>query len=242
MPRKYPKRFLDRLRAVKGKRSRAVLDHIRKHGCVTTEELRDTYGYDHPPRAARDVREQGIQLETYKVAGSHGRKIAAYRLADPRNLRGNRLAGRRALSKKFKSSLVARDGARCAICSCTFEPRYLQVDHRVPYEVAGELKAEPDPARFMLICGSCNRAKSWSCEHCRNWTHDRDANICMTCYWASPTQYIHIALRAIRRLDVTWTAAEVPDYERLARLSRLAHEELPEFVKRILRKQAFRES
>lgn len=45
------------------------------------------------------------------------------------------------------------------------DERDLQIDHRVPYEVAGEsneLKTED----FMLLCGSANRAKSWSCEHC----------------------------------------------------------------------------
>lgn len=45
---------------VTAKRPRTVIDHILKHGYVTTEELKEQYGYDHPPRAARDVREQGI--------------------------------------------------------------------------------------------------------------------------------------------------------------------------------------
>ncbi|MEK6798856.1 MAG: HNH endonuclease [Planctomycetota bacterium] len=166
--KRVPKAFLERLNAVKGKRSRAVVDHILKHGHVTTEDLKDTYGYDHPPRAVRDVREQGIPIETYKTVGKHGRQIAAYRFADPASIRGARHAGRRVLSKKLKDELTARHGSRCAICLCDYEHRYLQIDHRVPYEVAGDEEGEPDPAQFMLICGSCNRAKSWSCEHCRN--------------------------------------------------------------------------
>lgn len=236
MAKKLPKQFIARLKRIKGKRSRAVVDHILKHGCVTTEDLRDIYGYDHPPRAARDVREQGIPLETFKMVGKHGRTIAAYRFADPDSVRGGRLAGRRVFSKTFKDRLVARYGARCAICYGDYEPRYLQIDHRVPYEVAGDEQGEPDLTEFMLICSSCNRAKSWSCEHCPNWTTNHDTRVCRTCYWAEPEKHVHIALRAIRRLDVIWTGDEVPNYDKLAKLSRKTKTPLPKFVKDIIRR------
>ena len=98
------------------------------------------------------------------------------------------------------------------------------------------MKREPDLADFMLICRSCNRAKSWSCEHCRNWTTDHDVKVCKTCYWASPDKYAHIALRIVRRLDVVWDEHEVPDHEKLVRMSKNAREELPKFVKDVLRK------
>ena len=40
---------------------------------VTTEELKERYyGYNHPPRAARDVREQGIPLEPFRAPGRPG--------------------------------------------------------------------------------------------------------------------------------------------------------------------------
>ena len=71
--------FKAQLKAVTGRRARVVIDHILEHGHITTEELKDTYGYNHPPRAARDVREQGVPLETFKVTGSDGRRIGAYR-------------------------------------------------------------------------------------------------------------------------------------------------------------------
>ena len=80
---KYPKEFLELCASVTGKRPKTVIDHILKHGHITTEELKNKYGYDHPPRAARDVRELGIQLETFRVEAANGRKIAAYRFADP---------------------------------------------------------------------------------------------------------------------------------------------------------------
>lgn len=234
--KRLSKAFLQRLSAVKGKRSRTVVDHILKHGHITTEELKDTYGYDHPPRAARDVREQGIPLETYKTVGKHGRKIAAYRFGDPAGIRGAKHAGRRVFAKAFKDELIAQYGAQCAICSCYYEHRYLQIDHRVPYEVSGDDKGDPAPAQFMLICASCNRAKSWSCEHCPNWTSGHLRNVCESCYWASPKRYAHIALRAVRRLDVVWTAEEVPEYDKLVQMSKNASEALPEFVKDVLRR------
>lgn len=236
MPRKLPKAFLHRLKAVRGRRSRVVVEHILKHGQITTEELKEAYGYDHPPRAVRDVREQGIPIETFKTVGKHGRPIAAYRFGDPAGVRGGHHAGRSVLSKKFKAELVKRYQSRCAICSVGHEKRYLQIDHRVPYEVAGDDQGALDPAEFMVLCGSCNRAKSWSCEHCRNWQIDRDPKVCMTCYWGGPEKYVHIALRGIRRLDLVWGQDEVPDYEKLLQMSKEAQKEFPEFVKKILRR------
>ena len=80
---KYPKEFLELCASVTGKRPKTVIDHLLKHGHITTEEWKNKYGYDHPPRAARDVRELGIQLVTFRVEAANGRKIAAYRFADP---------------------------------------------------------------------------------------------------------------------------------------------------------------
>ena len=80
--KKLPKDFLAKLKAVTKKRPKTVIDHILKHGFVTTEELKQM-GYEHAPRAARDVREQGIPLETFRVKDSNGRSIAAYRFGNP---------------------------------------------------------------------------------------------------------------------------------------------------------------
>jgi hypothetical protein len=237
LPQDLPKWFLDRLTAVTPKRAKTVIDHILKHGHITTEELKTLYGYDHPPRAARDVREQGIPLETFRVTGSQGRSIAAYRFVDLSTIRQSTLAGRKVFSKEFKALLVERAGSVCSICLTKYESRYLQVDHRVPYEVGGEGDRGPAPGGFQLICGSCNRAKSWSCEHCQNWTRDKQMAVCQSCYWACPESYQHIALRPIRRLDVTWTGKETSEYDRLARLAKKEGRPLPEFVKAVLRKR-----
>ena len=82
-----PEDFVARCKAVTAKRPRTVIDHILVHGFITTEELKEKYGYNHPPRAARDVREQGIALETFRVTGTDGRKIGAYRFGDPARAR-----------------------------------------------------------------------------------------------------------------------------------------------------------
>lgn len=66
------KQLLDK---ISNKRARIVIEHILKHGLVTTEELEQQYGYKHPPRAARDVRESGIPLETFRVKNKEGRSI-----------------------------------------------------------------------------------------------------------------------------------------------------------------------
>lgn len=232
----YPAAFLQRLRAVTAIRPKTVIDHILKFGYITTEQLRDTYNYDHPPRAVRDVRELGIPLVTFKVKGSHGRMIAAYKFGDPSQTRAASYSGRKAWPKLFKQDLLAAHGARCAICSTEFEGRLLQIDHRVPYEVCGDPDDEFDPADFLLVCSSCNRAKSWSCEHCKNWTDDRDVDVCRSCYWAAPTNHSHVALRLIRRVDLTWADKDVADYERLLALSMHARQSLPEFVKKSLRR------
>lgn len=232
---KLPEDFLRKLKAVKAKRAKTVIDHILKHGFITTEELSNKYGYDHPPRAARDVREQGIPLETFRIKAANGRSIGAYRFGDPDKVRSGREGGRLAWPKSFKEQILALSGSRCGVCNTTYESRYLQIDHRIPYEVGGDPLGTLEPKDFMLLCGSCNRAKSWSCEHCQNWKHDHLPEVCQICYWANPVNYLHVALRLIRRLDLTWTEAEVSDYDRLVELSKHAETDLPEFVKSVLR-------
>jgi hypothetical protein len=238
VPHDLPEWFIKRAKAVTAKRARTVIDHILKHGHISTEELKTRYGYDHPPRAARDVREQGIPLETFRIAGTGGKSIAAYRFADPSKIRSDALSGRKVFSKEFKGLLVVQSGCKCDVCLAEYEARYLQVDHRVPYEVGEEGGGESAPEEFQLICGSCNRAKSWSCEHCVNWIDGKRVKVCQACYWASPKAYKHIALRPIRRLDVTWAGDETREYDQLARQARKADQPLPEFVKAVLRKRA----
>lgn len=186
---------------------------------------------------ARDVREEGVPLVTFRVKNAQGRSIGAYRFGDPSLVRHDRVGGRRAFPKVFKKTLVQRQGEVCAVCCETFQPRELQVDHRVPYTVSGDAATEErDPADYMLLCGSCNRAKSWSCEHCANSLEMKQAKVCRECYWANPRQHKHVALRQLRRLDVTWSDSEVEEYERLRRLANKQRTKLPQYVKDLLRR------
>lgn len=162
-----PVDFVERCKSVTAKRPRTVIEHILNHGHITTEELRTLYGYSHPPRAARDVREHGIPLERYTVVGSDGRRIAAYRFGDPASTSIRRLGGRTALSKELKRKLIEEHGPKCFIYLEPLDEAQLQIDHRVPYEIAGDA-VSLNSRDFMLLCGSANRAKSWSCEHCEN--------------------------------------------------------------------------
>ncbi len=121
-----PDDFLKLCRSVTAKRPKAVIDHILQHGFITTEELKQTYGYNHPPRAARDVRENGIPLETFRVTGSDGRRIAAYRFGDISKARLIRLSGRTSLSKRIKKALISRHGCKCFIYLEEVDERELQ--------------------------------------------------------------------------------------------------------------------
>jgi hypothetical protein len=230
-----PADFLELCRSVTAKRPKAVIDHILQHGSITTADLKDTYGYNHPPRAARDVREHGIPLETFRVLGSDGRNIAAYRFGDVSKARFSKLSGRTGLSKQLKDALIEKYGCKCSIYLEVVEPRELQIDHRVPFEVDGE----PDltPESFMLLCGSANRAKSWSCEHCENWNSLRDKSICLSCYWAYPENYSHIAMRQVRRVDLLWEGADIEFYEKLRQQATNLEKEIPQFIKEIIERE-----
>ena len=230
----FPAEFMELLRSVTARRPRTVIDHILEHGQITTEELRDIYGYNHPPRAIRDVREHGIPIETFRVLGSDGRRIAAYRFGDPSEQRATQLSGRTVFSAALKRSLIERYGARCNLYLVTLPENELQIDHRVPFEISGDARLSDDPDEYMLLCASANRAKSWSCEHCENW-QIREVSTCRSCYWASPEQYSHIAMRDIRRLDIMWSGDETSEYESIRDEAERSDIELPEFVKNILR-------
>lgn len=235
--RKFTRDFVKKCKAVTAKRPRTVIDHILKHGYITTEDLKQKYGYNHPPRAVRDVKEHGIPIEMFRVTGSDGRKIGAYRFGDPSRARFSKLSGRTVLAKELKEKLIYLHGSKCAIYLEEFNQKNLQIDHRIPFEVAGDNdNSMDDPSAYMLLCGSANRAKSWSCEHCENWLNLKDKDICRKCYWAFPENYTHVAMLEIRRLDILWQRKEVAEYDKLKQQSISAKQLLPDFVKKIMKK------
>lgn len=150
---------------------------------------------------------------------------------------GTNRRGRRAFPKKFKKALLMRNGEQCAMCSGKFPGRLLQIDHKVPYEVAGDSEDTLNPEEFMLLCNSCNRAKSWTCEHCDNWLNGKSPAICRTCIFGSPDNYEHIAMRQQRRLTLTWEEAEVHYYDWLKEKAAEAGQSMSDYIKNILKSQ-----
>ena len=237
MTQKLSKLFIEKAQAVTAMRPKTVIDHILAHGQITTDELKVTYGYNHPPRAARDVREHGIALKTIRIKGPDGRRIGAYVFDEEGGANYSKRAGRTALSNKLKMKLIQIHGPRCFIYLEPVADRELQIDHRIPYEVAGDASDQSqEPNDFMLLCGSANRAKSWSCEHCQNWLQAKSPDVCRSCYWAYPESYNHVATLAQRRLDIVWAGEEVAEYEVARKKATKADKTLPDFVKEALRK------
>jgi hypothetical protein len=224
-----------RIESIAAKRPRTVLDHILEYGYITTDELKQTYGYNHPPRASRDVRERGIELETFKVTGPDGRKIAAYRFPAEEVVGGRISGGRRSFPKKFKQLLLERDGEQCRICEGKFPGNILQIDHKVPYEIGGDTEGSLNPDEFMLLCRSCNRAKSWTCEHCDNWKTIKNAAVCTSCLFGSPNRYEHIAMKQMRRLTLVWEGKDVQDYDSLEKEGSERGQHIRAYIKGILK-------
>lgn len=237
MGTRLSKAAMKSLAAVTGKRARIVVDHILRHGSITTDDLKELYGYDHPPRAIKDVSDQGIPLLRTIVRKDDGKRMAEYRFGDLDNVVAGRIGGRTNFPKAFKELLITTYGSRCGVCGLPLAPRYFQIDHRIPYLVAGDgVASELVPSDYMLLCGSCNRAKSWSCEHCPNGLVSKVPSVRASCYWASPLQYLHVATQDIRRLDVTWSGAEVPDYDAAKKKAGTAEQAMPKFVKDAVRR------
>ena len=157
MNSELPEYFIKMLNSIEAKRPKTVIQHILKHGFITNEELKNIYGYNHPPRAIRDVRELGIPIITYRVIDSTGRSIAAYKFGNLTDLKCvvTKTKGRSALSHKMKQQLIEKYGSKCFIYLENLDESSLQVDHRIPYEIGGEQNTN-DISHFMLLSSSAN--------------------------------------------------------------------------------------
>ena len=222
----------------KNKRAIAALKVMLKNGSISTDELQ-AMGYNHPPRAIGDVRDTGVPIVTGSITSEKtGRRMAVYSFGDPDKIQEGRIGGRSAFPKAFKSALIDRYGAKDCITGAELDPRVLQIDHRIPYRIAGESAfSKLETADFMLLDGSSQRAKSWSCEHCPNFTGAKNPDVCRTCYWAFPENYKHVATRDERRLDLVWLGTEVTEHEALKAEAAKVRQELPAFVKDVLRRR-----
>lgn len=206
MPDKLPNQLLQRISEITNKRARVVLDTIARDGSITTEQLQ-RLGYDHPPRAARDVRELGFALVTTMARNASGKRMAVYILAH--NVEAGK-TGRLQLPKSAREAIIEAAGGKCQLCGAFHD---LQVDRRVPYEVASEsLKRHADT--YLVLCGTGNRRKSWTCEHCPNLLKLKQVKTCQSCYWANPDQHLHVTTEQIRRVDMVFGGEDAQKFDK----------------------------
>lgn len=194
-------------------RSRYVVEQILEHGYVTTAKLAEL-GYEHPPRAAADVRDKGIPLLTI-MKYLDGKKVAHYVFPDPLETLDQSASGRTAISKRFRNDVIGHYGELDIFTGTVMSTRDLQIDHRIPFRISGDPKQPFNVTDFMPVSAPMNRAKSWECEACPNWEL-RSQSTCEVCYWAIPDgHYEHVATVPVRRLDLVWQAEEVQEFDRL---------------------------
>jgi hypothetical protein len=214
------------------KTGRAVLalKAMLERGFVTTDDL-NALGYNHPPRAIADVRDQGIPVITESVKNADGRRMARYRLGTAESIRTGQ-TGRTNFTKKFRNDLLAKYGSIDCITRATHDPRSLQIDHRVPFRVAGDLGlATSDVDAFMLLDAKSQRAKSWACENCENFKATQIVEICNGCFWAFPDTYNHVAMQEQRRTDVVWQNDDVAIHDALKQEAAALEIDLPELLR-----------
>lgn len=220
----YSEEFVAWLKGLSlSKRAAQARDILLERGTVTTAEL-NRLGYDHPPRAIGDLKDAGVTVVTEMVQ-IEGRRMAQYTLIDTF---GSNEKIRRQLPKKFRDGLYRQFDYRCAICGGEYSSRELQTDHRIPFRIAGDPE-DLDTRYFMPLCGSDNRAKSWTCERCTNWKM-KDPAMCEQCYWANPEEYSHIAGVEERRLAFVVRGDEVKTFDRLVEAARDAGKTPGEWV------------
>lgn len=225
-----PSHFVEYVKRITAARPAVVIAELLAHGTVTTERIRQL-GYNHEPRAVQDVKDNGVPIDKRTVESSNGRRISEYSFGDPAQLNPLKFGGRNGSLARLKQPLLDLQNSRCSLCNGTFSPSQLQVDHRVPFLICGFADVQFEIDSFMLLCRSCNRTKSWACEHCPN----RDAmnsDDCRRCYWYGGDDYDHVALVPIRRLDILWEGQkQVAEFEEAKHEAESRRMELRDFVK-----------
>ena len=207
-------KYIDEVLEVCSLRARYVINHILENGSISSEDLRNA-GYVHGARAIGDVRDNGVPLITSNIRSSDNRTIAKYTFGPSSAIKRHKFGGRVNFPRNLKNQLLQRDGLVCSISKQDLPESELQIDHRIPYYISGDIKGERNPDEFMLLSKSMQRAKSWDCEHCENIANHFNIEICRNCYWASPERYTHVAMKEMRSTNLTWEGKEVKSYDRM---------------------------
>lgn len=196
-----------------GRRARTVLETLLSSGEVSTYDL-GKLGYDQPPRGAQDLKDAGVVLKTTNGRNPEtGNRMVIYSIDYDAPI-GTGMSERRAFPKDFTRKVKELHGNKCCIYRVVYPATVLQVDHRIPFSIAGD----PEKlvvSEFMPLSPSANRSKSWACEHCPNMI-EKNPETCKSCYWAYPDQnFSHIATVEERRLQIVWQGQEIATFEKI---------------------------
>lgn len=212
-------------------RGRKLLEYLLEHGEASTYDIETVLGEAHAPSAVRDLRDRGVPVVLVRREQVNGKQRGVYQL-DPTAPLHAGMIGRTGISKQFKDRLIEHYGARCRVCGTEYKSRYLQPDHRIPQRVGGdELDSQRRVESYMPLCGPDNRAKSYECERCPNWTL-RDPDVCRRCYWAFPEDYDHVATKPERRETIVWSGdKEIGLYRELSVQAKAVGMSIANFIK-----------
>lgn len=62
---------------------------------------------------------------------------------------------------------------------------------------------------FMLLSRGAQRQKAKACEECLNYVpEERKSEVCEKCFWASPSNYEHVATKEERHVHIVFTSVE----------------------------------
>lgn len=220
------------------KRAKLVLETILARGFITTEQIREEIKQKHPPRAAQDVKDLGIPLRNYEFSMPDGTRNSYYTFDLDLPLDERRIGGRSALTKKLRAEMLAHYGRIHAFTGEPLPDSLLQVDHRVPFAVAGEVDALR-VADFMFLDPTYQRRKSTACEGCSNFKK-KELTVCQSCFWAYPNKYTHVAGDDLRRIDVTWQGHEVQIYNALVKAAAEKEQSPQSYLKDVCSKEVAR--
>jgi len=211
-------------------RAKGVVDAILGRGFVTRDQIESDLGQQHAPRAAQDVKDEGIPLANIKFTYPDKQKSSYYIFDLGEEVQAGKLGGRKRFKKSFKEAMVAHYGPIHAFTGEPFPERMLSIDHRIPYAIKGDTD-DPDVADFMLLDGTYQRRKSFACENCSNFKA-KDVAVCGRCYWAFPDDYDHAATYPIRQVHISWTGGEeLEDFGKIDAASRRRAQPIQTFMK-----------